>query len=360
MKRGVPSKEDGSRFAWNILLGGSFMLKIGLIGFGFMGRMHFDNYVRLMEEGAPIQLVAICDLKIDELKDGKASGNMATEREVYDLSGYRLYDNAETMLANEQFDIVDVALPTYLHADFTCSLLEKGINVLCEKPVAISSEDGWRMVNAAKESGKTLMIGQCLRFWPAYEYLKACVEDGRYGAVTSGYFFRGSGAPKGWFMDGSLSGGNILDMHIHDTDIINWLFGKPEKVSSIARNVIPGSGYDNVSTNYIFPDGKVLNAQSDWTLEGDFGFSMVYRVNFEKGNLVFENGKVKVNPNDGPGFYAELSEDSGYYREIQYFINAVKEGTPVTVCTPESAVSTLEIIEAEVRSADNGGVPESL
>ncbi|WP_169084905.1 Gfo/Idh/MocA family protein [Paenibacillus sp. PL91] len=331
------------------------MLKVGLIGFGFMGRMHFDNYVRLAAEGAPLQLVAICDLLIEELKEGKASGNIATEQDVYDLTPYNLYDNIAAMLENEELDVVDITLPTYLHADLACSLLERGLHVLCEKPVASSSEDGWRMANTAKRTGKTLMIGQCLRFWPAYEYLKASVEDKRFGAVTSGYFFRGSGAPKGWFLEGDKSGGCLLDMHIHDADMVHWLFGKPEKVSTIARNVIPGSGYDVVSTNYIYPDGKVLNAQADWTLEGDFGFAMTYRVNFEGGNIVFENGQVKVNPNKEPGFIAELSEDMGYYRQIKYFIESVEAGTPVSICLPESAVGTLEIIEAEMRSADEGG-----
>ena len=144
-------------------------------------------------------------------------------------------------------------------------------------------------------------------------------------------------------------------MHIHDTDIIHWLFGKPEQVSTLARNVIPGSGYDTVSTNYVYPDGKVLNAQADWTLEGDFGFAMTYRVNFEGGNLLFENGQVKVNPNNEPGFVAELSPDMGYYRQIEYFLESVNAGTPVSVCMPESAVGTLEIIEAELRSADERG-----
>lgn len=331
------------------------MLKVGLIGFGFMGRMHFDNYVRLAAEGAPVQLVAICDLLIEELKQGKASGNIATEQDVYDLTPYRLYDSIAAMLENEQLDVVDITLPTYLHADLTCSLLERGIHVLCEKPVAGNSEDGWRMANTAERTGNMLMIGQCLRFWPAYEYLKACVEDGRFGNVTGGYFFRGSSAPKGWFLDGAKSGGCLTDMHIHDTDMVHWLFGKPQKVSTIARNVIPGSGYDIVSTHYIYPDGKVLNAQSDWTLEGDYGFSMTYRVNFEGGNLVFENGQVKVNPNNAPGFIAELSDDMGYYRQIKYFIESVQVGYPLSVCLPESAVGTLEIIEAELRSADEGG-----
>ncbi|CAM4208335.1 Gfo/Idh/MocA family oxidoreductase [Paenibacillus alkaliterrae] len=336
------------------------MLKVGLIGFGFMGRMHFDNYVRLMEEGAPVELISICDLRIEELKNGAAWGNIATKQNVYDLSPYRLYDDIQTMLENEQLDIVDITLPTNLHADLACSLLERGIHVLCEKPVAGTAADGWRMAETAKNTGSTLMIGQCLRFWPAYEYLKSCVSDGRYGAVTAGSFFRGSGSPQGWFLDGSQSGGCILDMHVHDTDIVNWLFGKPEQVSTNARNVIPGSGYDIVSTNYIYPDGKVLNAQADWTLQGDFGFAMTYRVNFEGGNLVFENNQVKANPNDGPGFIAELSEDMGYYREIKYFIESVSKGEPVSICTPESAVESLEIVEAEIRSADKRGALEAL
>ncbi|MDQ6421527.1 Gfo/Idh/MocA family oxidoreductase [Paenibacillus sp. LHD-117] len=331
------------------------MLKIGLIGFGFMGRMHFDNYVRLMKEGADIKLVAICDMRIEELKNGAAWGNIATEQSVYDLTPYTLYDSIETMLASEELDIVDITLPTPLHADLTCSMLERGIHVLCEKPVARTSEEGWRMAETAKRTGSTLMIGQCLRFWPAYEYLKACVEDGRYGSVLAGTFFRGGGLPQAWFLNGEQSGGCMVDMHIHDTDVINWLFGKPESVSSIARNVIPGSAYDIVSTNYVYPDGKVLNAQADWTLQGDFGFAMTFRVNFEGANLVFENNALKVNPYDGEGFVADLSPDMGYYREIKYFVESVGKGEPVSVCSPESAVQSLEIVEAEIKSADRKG-----
>jgi predicted dehydrogenase len=336
------------------------MLKVGLIGFGFMGRMHYDNYVRLASEGLSVQLVAICDEQIEVLKNGSAAGNIATQQDVYDLSPYRLYDNIDAMLNNEQLDIIDIALPTYLHAELTCAMLEKGYHVLCEKPIAGSSMDGWRMANTAARTGKTLMIGQCLRFWPAYEYLKECVDDKRYGEVTAGSFFRGGEPPKGWFLDGSKSGGCITDMHIHDTDVINWLFGKPQKVSSLARNVIPGSGYDMVSTNYLYEDGKVLNGQADWTLQGDFGFSMSYRVNFEGGNLVFENNILKVNPNNSPGFIAELSPDMGYYRQIKYYAQSIIDGKPVTVCTPESAIASLEIIEAEIRSADQQGAQVTL
>ncbi|SFT29370.1 Gfo/Idh/MocA family protein [Paenibacillus sp. BC26] len=336
------------------------MIKVGLIGFGFMGRMHFDNYTRLMAEGAPVQLKAICDVRIEELKDGKAIGNIATNQELYNLDPFNLYTDIEEMIANEDLDMIDITLPTGLHADITISMLEKGYHVMCEKPIARTAEDAWRMVATAERTGKKLMIGQCLRFWPAYEYAKACIEDGRYGKPLGGSFFRGSGLPAEWFLDGSKSGGCLLDMHIHDTDMVHWLFGVPDKVSTMARNVIPGSAYDIVSTHYVYDSGLVLNAQADWTLRGDFGFEMNYRINFEGGNLIFADNKVKVNPNEEPSFVAELSDDMGYYFEIRSFIDSLANDKPITVCTPESAARTLDIIEAEQKSADAGGTFISL
>lgn len=336
------------------------MLKIGLVGFGFMGRMHFDNYVRLMAEGEPIELAAICDLRIDELKDSKANGNMSTGQEIYDLSSYQLYDHLEKMLAAEQLDMIDLAVPTYLHAEMACSLLERGYHVFCEKPMARYSADARQMAAIAKKHGRKLMIGQCLRFWPGYEYLKEVIVDQRFGQPTAGYFYRGSGAPKDWFLTERLSGAALLDMHIHDVDMIQWLFGAPEKVSTIGRNVIPGSGYDIASTHYAYPDGKVINAQVDWTLEGDFGFYMGYRVNFERGNIVFNGSSVTVNPNDQPGFKAELPLDDGYYREMKHFIEAITHDKPIVICTPESAAASVALVEAEEQSANAGGAWVSL
>jgi len=332
------------------------MLRVGLIGFGFMGRMHFDNYERLMSEGKPVKLAAICDISIEALKHSKAAGNMATGKEIYDLSDYRLYGQIEDMLANEQLDLIDITVPTPLHAKLTCSLLEQGYHVICEKPAARHASDVSLMVQAAKKTGKQLLIAQCLRFWPAYEYLKETIVKQTFGEVTAGYFFRGSGAPKGWFMNAELSGGNLLDMHIHDTDMINWLFGLPERVSTLGKNVVStNDGFDIVSTHYYFPDGKVINAQSDWTLEGDHGFDMTFRVNFEKGNIVLKQGQLKVNPNAAASFTPELSQDDGYYRELDYMIEKIMANEPIVTSSPESALVTLKIIEAEDMSAKANG-----
>lgn len=300
------------------------MVKAGLIGLGFMGRNHLENYVRLEREEFPVKLSAVCDVDAEKLRGKTAAGNIDTGMSDIDMEKYRLYTDMDTMLEDENLDYVDITLPTYLHMDATVKALKKGFHVLCEKPMALNSAECAKMIEVSKKCGKKLMIGQCLRFWPEYEYLKDYVENGRFGKVTGAYFFRGGGTPvwshQNWILQGDKSGGCILDQHVHDVDIINWLFGKPEKVSTIAKNVLSKSGYDIVSTNYMYGDGKVVNAQDDWTLNGDYGFQMLYRVNFEKGNLIFDGGVLKVNPNDGKGFIPELPEEMGYYREIKYFI----------------------------------------
>lgn len=335
------------------------MLRVGLIGIGFMGRGHLDVYLRLEKEGFPVKLTAICDIDPEKFENKFVKGNIDVGTGTYDFSRYNLYTDIDEMLEKEELDYVDIALPTYLHAEASVKALNKGIHVLCEKPMALTSEECRQMIEASEQNGKKLMIAQCLRFWPAYEYLKEVVESGRFGKCVSAYFFRGGAPPRwsyqNWLLTKEKSGGCLLDQHIHDVDTINWLFGKPEKVSTIGRNVIPGSGYDAVSTNYIYNDGKVVNAQDDWTLQGDFGFEMLFRVNFEKGNLVFEKGKLTVHPNDGEGFVPELSPEMGYYREIKYFANAIMNDTPIETATPQSTMETIQIAEAELESADKGG-----
>ena len=339
------------------------MLKVGLVGIGFMGRTHLENYIKLEEEGYPVKLTAICDVDPDKFEGKFVGGNIGDTSKQYDFSKYNLYTSYDEMLEKEELDFVDIALPTYLHAEATIKALNKGLHVLCEKPMARTSEECAQMIQAAKANNKKLMIGQCLRFWPEYEVLKEYVDSGKFGKVTGAYFYRGGGTPiwsfENWLLKDE-SGGALLDQHIHDVDTINWLFGMPEKVSTSAINVIPGSGYDIVSTNYIYPDGKVINAQDDWTLNGDYGFEMLFRVNFEKGSLVFKDNKLTIYPNDGETIVPELSIESAYYREVKYFIDCIINDKPVDRVPPESSMETIKIAEAEVESANNKGVPAAV
>ena len=337
------------------------MIKVGLVGFGFMGKCHLHNYMRLESEGMPVKVVAICDVDINKFKgSSNISGNINVGEKEYDLTRFNLYNDIDEMLKKEELDIVDITLPTYLHEEVSIKALNNGIHVICEKPMALTSDECQRMIEASEKNNKKLMIAHCLRFWPAYEYLKQCVVENRFGKVVSAYFFRGGGTPKwsyqNWLLNKEKSGACLFDQHVHDVDMINWLFGKPLYVSTIGISILPGKGYDAVSTNYIFDEPKVVNAQDDWTLNGDFGFEMTYRVNFENGNIVFEKGKVRVNPANEKGFSPELPAEDGYYRELKYFVNVVLNDIPLDIISPYSAMDTIKILEAEKISADNNGM----
>lgn len=335
------------------------MLKVGLIGIGFIGRAHLDQYLRLEKENYPIRVTAICDTDPKKFEGVFTDGNIGVGNTDYDFSNYKLYSDLNEMLESEEFDYVDIALPTFLHDSVAMQVLEKGFNVLCEKPMALDSKRCEAMLKVARSSGKHLMIGQCLRFWPAYEYLKDCVDQHTWGAVKSARFYRGSGAPiwsyQNWLLDESRSGGALVDFHVHDADMIRWLFGNPQSVSALGRNVFPGSGYDIISAQYVYQDSKIVSAEADWSLPPSFGFEMSYRIGFDEGAVIFTGGVVTVYPKDGPSFTPELSADTGFYREIIYLADCLMNGREPSVSLGGDVIDSIRLVETEKSSADNGG-----
>lgn len=337
------------------------MLRVGLVGLGFMGNAHLQNYIRLEKEGFPIELVAICD--VDESKQGGAlvEGNLPVGIDSVDFSKYNFYQDMEEMIEKENLDYVDLCLPTYLHSPMAVTAMKLGAHVFCEKPMAISTVDAKKMIDASEEYGKQLMIGQTLRFFPSYLYLKETIESKRYGNVVAAYFYRGGTTPiwswENWLLQKEKSGGCLLDQHIHDVDTVNWLFGLPEAVSTSGKVINEGNGYDIVSTNYFYEDGKVVHAEDDWTINNDdYGFEMRFRVNFEKGTLILENGVFKDYPHGEKSFEPDISKESGYYYEIKHFAESILNGTKAEERVPSSSArNTILIAEKEQESADKQG-----
>ena len=336
------------------------MIKVGLVGVGAMGSGHLANYMRLMKEGADVKLVAVCDIRPEQLeRKDNTDLNIEIKQETFEAE-YNKYTDFKEMMAKEEMDYIDFAVPTYLHAEMAIAAMENGFNVLSEKPMALNVAECERMIETSMRTGKLLMVAQCLRFWPAYEQLKKLVVSGEWGKVVSAMFFRGGATPiwsyQDWLRKKEKSGGCLLDQHIHDVDMINWLFGTPEYVSTAAINTIPGSGYDAVSTNYYYADGKVINAQDDWTINGDgFGFEMIFRVNFEKGAAILTRDGFKLMPVGGEAYTPDMPEDDGYYREMCYFMDCLKNGKKPETCLPTSTMETIRIAWAEVESAEKGG-----
>ncbi|MCP0885774.1 Gfo/Idh/MocA family oxidoreductase [Ligilactobacillus sp. WILCCON 0076] len=337
------------------------MLKVGLVGLGFMGSSHLSVYKQLMDEGYPVKLVAICDVN-EEKRTGKLTqGNIDVSDKSIDFTEFSFYTNMEEMIENEELDYVDICLPTYLHAPYAIKAMEKGLHVFCEKPMAISTKACQEMIDARNKYNRYLMIGQTLRFFPSYQYIKKIIDDKTYGELNEVALFRGGTTPlwswDNWLLDKERSGGCLLDQHIHDVDTINWLLGTPKAVYTNGKVYFDGSGYDMVSTNYIF-DNKVVNAQDNWTINNDdFGFEMRFRFSFKKGTIILENGKLTDYPNNKKSFAPQIDERSGYYLEIKHFAQSILDDVdPQLACPLESTMETIRIAEAEIVSADTNKI----
>ncbi len=338
------------------------MVRIGLVGVGFMGQQHFGIYEG-MEQA---EVVAVCDKDPARVAEKAASvgGNIGEATEL-DLSKQRRYTSLEEMLAQEELDCVDVCTPTFLHAEMSIAALEAGCNVICEKPMALTVEDCDRMIAAAGANSRMLFIAQCIRFWPEYEVLAKMVNNGELGQVISARFVRQSPTPtwasENWLMDAELSGGAMLDLHIHDVDFILSLFGKPKAVVTRAGNLVTeGEPVDQIFTAYLYDDFACA-AEGGWVMPDSFPFEMGYQVLGEKGMLDFSLAKepmLTIYPFDGEPYTPEFEPGTGYERELAYFVECIESNSAPARVTPASARESVRLVLAEVESAASGGAVE--
>ena len=188
------------------------------------------------------------------------------------------------------------------------------------------------------------MIAHCARFDPPNVYLKQLVEKCTYGAVVAADFTRYCAPPgwaagsKSWFSNEKVSGGVVLDMHIHDADIVQYLFGMPKDVRTVAH-CRPDGAIDHVSTAYGFDD-KVVTADASWAASSTLSFDKGYRVFFERAT-VFCGARYKkhvvVYPNDDAPFEPKLCRGTGYENEIAEFAARVRGGRGAPTLTAHDA-----------------------
>ena len=328
------------------------MLKAALIGFGGISTVHRQGYSNLENEGK-VKLVAAYDINPDAFNTSVTInlGNSDVQGE-----NINFYSDLDRMLEKEEIDFIDICIPTYKHRELSELLLRRGYHVLCEKPMALNFADCAEMINAAKENGKELMIGQCLRFFHAFDYIKEAIDTEKFGKVLGGMFLRLSPPPvwgwENWFMNPDRSGGCITDLHIHDVDIIRYLFGEPDAVS--CRTTTSISIHDTVHTAFYY-GGVPITAIGDWTLDG-IKFSHKSQINFEEATITFDDGGLNVYPKGGEAAYTvDLDNASGYEREISYFCDVVAGKIKNEKNPAESAAETINLVEHMRASANNQG-----
>jgi predicted dehydrogenase len=331
------------------------MVRVGIAGIGFMGVTHFKAYPQV--EGAQVAAIFTRDPKKLAGDWTNVRGNFGGAGGVQDLSGLKKYDDLSAMFADPEIDLIDLCLPSYLHRDLAVQAMEAGKHVLVEKPLALSVEDADAMIAASERTGKLLMVAQVLRFWPEFAVIKDLLDSGEYGALRGAHFKRVISRPDwsgdNWFDDPSKTGGPVVDLHIHDTDFVQYLFGKPAAVWSTGT-VSRGGGVDYLVTEYQYPGQDLcVTAQSGAVAMKGIEFEHGYDVYFERAMLKHNSSttpKVELYTEDGGKQEITPRITDGFATQLQTAIQGVASGVLPPVIAAASGRDSLATVLAEAES----------
>ncbi len=348
---------------------GSKVVKIGIVGIGFMGMMHYYGIQRVI--GA--EVVAICTRDAQKLEGDWTGiqGNFGPRGGIEDLSNVRTYRDIDAMLADEEIDLVDICLPTHLHKSVSMASLRAGKHTLVEKPICIEIEDANEIVGLAEETGKYFMVAHVLPFFSEYAYARSLVDGGEYGNMLGAHFKRIISKPS-WsrdFADVEKSGGPGIDLHIHDTHFIQLLCGVPDAVFSQGKRI--GDNFvDYVTTQYIYKDkGVAVSCSSGAVSQRGRAFSHGFELYLEKATLLYDFATLGGEPvaavpltllhETGEVEQVDLGEPDpidAFRSELQYAVDAIQSGEEPTALSGFGARNALLLCYKEAESVRIGEI----
>ncbi len=350
-------------------------MKIGLVGAGFMGRTHLAGWRSIGEEVVGL-------LRFDD----------PTIAELAVAEGLSVFDNVPDMAT--RCDVIDVCSPTFTHRDYVLAAVAAGTPIFCEKPLALSVEDGVSMVRAAEDAGVPLGVGHVLRYFPEYAAAARTVRSGDLGDPAVLRFSRCTFAPKNaWYLDESRSGGVILDLMIHDLDFARHVGGDVKRVfASIDRGSdVSGRLAPHAHALLTHTSGAISHVEGSWRMPQP-EFLTSFEIAGSKALLIFDSRDTSsVSPiigsiqrplvaeattagpttsgSEGPGRVGAGDSDSAempdipvaaspvsedpYALELLAFRNALRTGNPPPVDGREGLFA-IQIALAAQRSARTG------
>ena len=323
------------------------MLKIGLIGCGFMGTMHANCYKNI--EG--VTLSALADIHREKAEE-LAAGTDAI-----------IYGDGMDLITEADVDIIDICLPTFLHAKYALAAMEKVKYLFIEKPVTLTIAESDALITKSKACGCHVQVGQVIRFWDEYVALKEMVDSMTYGRIVNANFRRISPRPtwgwNDWLLDNSLSGGAAQDLHIHDIDFVLSILGEPKLFYSIKNVIGEKNSYINTMMQY---DSCTVTVEGTWDLPATHPFEASFRVVFERAVVENAGGKFMLYTNDRAeeiviskkdltvrgGTGGNISNLGGYYNELVSFCDCAKNGMPIERAELSSAAASLKFLMKEL------------
>ena len=265
---------------------------------------------------------------------------------------------------------MDVCLPTFLHREACERAFAAGKHVLLEKPIALNREDADAILAAAERSGRVLVVGLVLRFFPEYVEIERRVRARAYGhpLVVSTYRLSPPVDWNDWMRDPARSGGPAVDLVGHDFDQMNWLLGRPRQ--AFARAVTPRGKDPGYVLSLLEYDGAQGIAEGGMIVPHSYPFSAGIRVLCERG--VIEHGFragpfadggniggitnrfLRVHPSAGASETITVQEFDPWAAEIAYFADHAEQGRSPARATGAQAREALLVSLAVNRSLRSG------
>ena len=296
-------------------------MKVCVIGTGVMGK----NHARVYSEMDGVELAAVSDV------------NEKTGREVAGKHGCKYYGDYKEMLRTERPCAVSVCVPTAFHYEVARNVIERGVNLLIEKPISDDVGKAEKLVNLAEKNGVVLAVGHIERFNPAVQELKIIIDSGRLGKITS-ILARRVGIMPPRIKDANV----VIDIAVHDIDVFSYLLGKyPVSIYASGGHALLNKRDDYadiflkyngtngfIEVNWITPVKiRVLNvtgtkgyASLNYITQELTLYESIYERDYDEfGDFVINFGeprKIPVNIKRGEPLRIELSE----------FIKSVKSG----------------------------------
>jgi predicted dehydrogenase len=322
------------------------MLKVGIVGSGFMGRTHAAAWSKL-----PVELVGICSA------NEQHALKLATEY------GAKEFASLDSLL--QQVDVIDICTPTHLHRDMVLQAAAAGKPIICEKPLARTSAQACEMIEVCKKANVHLLVAHVLRFSPEYVQAKTVVERGDIGKVAVQRYTRCSALPNwasdNWLMDMEKSGGMLLDLMIHDFDYARWVAGDVESVyAKSLRGQRPDAKEDYALVMLTHKNGAITNVEGGWAyapgmfrtgfeIAGDAGLIEQPVDSSIPISLYMKQDTMKA---DAPVPRSPLVEDS-YFTQLKHFYEVLTDGITPRV-TAEDGLAAVQIGLAAIESVRSG------
>lgn len=264
------------------------MTKAAIVGVGFMGWIHYLAY----QKSQQATLVGFAS-RDDRKRSGDwtgIQGNFGPPGEQIDVSNLTVYATLEEVLADDSVELVDLCTPPHLHVPQVLACFQAGKHVLCEKPLALSGDDALKLVAAAKQADRLLLVGHVLPFMAEFRFLAQAAASGQYGKLLGLHVVRTIG-PVDWnpdFYDPAKVGGPLIDLHVHDTHLIRLLFGMPTGV--YARGRLHQGTPQYFETIYDFADPDLVVAARGGVInQHGRPFTHGFEAHFEQATLQFQS-----------------------------------------------------------------------